>query len=459
MNFRKLFCKLFNDWKWFRKKANCQRYDPKPAPTPEPQPEPPKPKPEEENVYVNICTSTGLKINPYCPVVTKALMQKSRADKLGICTTHKKPIPLPDQPKDCLLGTSFYQMLESSQDGIIFFLDGVRQAGGNCTEIFASYTWSKGKDWQPFLFTWTVDDKGQKYRLYDLTKWNEDYWLKLEFIMKECKKRNLTLIVRMLDYCSVKNEDYYKQYCWHTNKQKQDIQNHGGAWGGFYGPETKNFSVPFLKRIKDKAKSTGCQVKYQWCNEPGYKPNPGEYKKELEKVIGRELPKERKLWSLTPEESQKEKIVVIAHNDKVINKELEFWIKTFKDEGIPIFCQSMGSNLTKCLTTLKENSILWEIHGCNSPDRVNEIIIKYGSVVATPNGDGPDPKAKGRQGDVSSKREPSMSQAAMIGVSLRNGKGKMFSFFNRNTENPLPADIKRAKFDVLGEIVRNYNKK
>jgi len=391
MNIRKWLCGIArkNKWKTLKNLCQCDKY------YPIPEPEPIRPAPPEPP------------IPPEPP-------------------PPPPPPPKPERP-DALIGTSHYQMMECKLADIDWFLDEGYYSGWTATEAFTSYTWSRGVNWQPYINVGTATEP-----MFNYTKEHENpaYFEKLEYIMTGCAKRDTALVIRLLDYCSVANPDYYEKLCWHHSVQKtnwQDVQHK--AWGGFYGHGPRPYYSAFMKRIVGLAAKTKCRVIYHAVNEAGYKPS----KKELAGWL-------LKLKSPT------------AMKDKIILEFHQWMADELRRLGAKLSIISTNLDYVKNREWAAANGIYFEVHGCNSPERLTEV-FKLGKTYMA-NGDGPDKLAKGRQGDKPEKREPSVSQGTEMGQILKAGKKPMYLYYNRNAENPLPSDIRRARFDVLKAIVK-----
>jgi len=435
MNFRKFLCRFFHRWHWFHQVVKCEQFDPQPIPPiPPTPPEPPQPPPPIEYISAKVCTASGLLPNQYCPN-TKDMQFVKGKEPTTVCTTHTQP-PKPQRPS-MFIGTSVYELMEFADAVISWFLEELYKIGANCTEIFASYTWSAGAKLQPYL---KIGD------LYDLTAPNSKYWAKLSMIMTKCSELDLTLIIRLFDYCSVKDEDYYKLYCWHSNLQKRGWQAARKAWGGFYGDKPKEYYAQYIEQICILAKKTKCSVQFEGVNEADYKPSQGE----VEGWIKRTLPETNWQQTLTPNE----KDIVTIHSDKIILKFHEWLLQELDKYGYLLQYISTNAKYKQTINWAIQQGIFYEQHGCNSPESVNEVYLKYGFTHAVPNGDGPDQDARGRQGDKPEKREPSVAQGTTIGKFLKDKKAKTYLYFNRATEQVSPFDLKRAKFDVVEAIVK-----
>jgi hypothetical protein len=257
----------------------------KKKPTPPPPPTPPPIPPPPETVKIDVCATSGLIPNPYCPQIVSREFEKGK-EPTTQCGIHKKPDPPPPPPPPkpdrapFYVGTSVYEEMEFPEEEIDYFLETGYSNGMNITEIFASYSWSRGASIQPYLL---VGD------LFDYTKENPVYWNRLRHIMTRCAPPDLdiALIIRLFDGCSIKDDDDYEKLVWHHSIQKSHWQDPkpkglGLAWGGFYGTTATDGKGPrpyysaFVNRIRAIALETGCVVIFHAMNEPGYNPTKGE---------------------------------------------------------------------------------------------------------------------------------------------------------------------------------------
>ena len=318
---------------------------------------------------------------------------------------------------------------------IYWFLKSIYDAGGNCTEIFASYTWSKGASIQPYL---------KVGELFDYTKPNPVYWDNTEDTSVEvCASFEITpdhSCCLIFAACLRMNITSFWFGTTASKKRRGKAREKPGAdfmeqpprMGRGHGP----IMPAFIGEIQALEKETGCKVIYHAINEPGYVPNKGE----IENWIGRDLPKEKKEWNLTSVEEH----LIRMRKDKII---LDFHTWLYSVVKYQIMNPAVFTRTANYGRSLK----VWiEIHGCNSPEKFQAAIDKGG----VPNGDGPDPLARGRQGNSPDKREPSVEQAEQIGAIVKKNNVPYALVFNRKVEETMPPVLERAQFDVLKAMVK-----
>lgn len=209
--------------RWF----NCP-----PCPPCPPCPECP---PETEYVYVDVCRSSQDIRNTHCPGdnIDYGKKFEKGTEPQKFCdfnTYHKPPPPEPIKEK---VGVSFYQLIETEKDeDVVAFIRGVAEHGGNSTEIFLVYEWSNGWKNTPYkIDSYWGEEKfpDEKFPMFDLHIWNNEYWTRLRLIFRECIKNNITLFMRIQDYCSVKYPRSKRRYPYNNGSNLQAYT--GGMWG------------------------------------------------------------------------------------------------------------------------------------------------------------------------------------------------------------------------------------
>jgi hypothetical protein len=330
------------------------------------------------------------------------------------------PAPLPYQTNK-LIGTSYYEAITSPIDKIEHFLSAIQQAGGHATEFFLTFTWDSGYPWQPWVKVGTHTDSkypGVKFPTYDLDQPDTVIWSKWQAIFKLCSKYNIVPIVRVMDYCSIKNNLYYKYYWTRASKQRLDV---GSLTGGTWGEPIKKYKTQLLDNLISNLRQAGCKEFYisPW-NEANVLETGGWTDKDA---------------------------------DRIIIQEFDWWLDQLRLQGVTK--DHIIINTSRQYDILKQTGCLMEIHGVNSDTTLINDIAKFGTKSVWYNGDGPDTNATGRAGDKPTKREPSLSQAAEIGKIIKKYNLPGYCYFNRATEAQTPFDITRAAHDVLKTIVDN----
>jgi hypothetical protein len=136
--------------------------------------------------------------------------------------------------------------------------------------------------------------------------------------------------------------------------------------------------------------------------------------------------------------------------DSIALQEMKWWTNVLRDRGVK------ADKIIISTSRMAEMMSTWgykmELHGVNSPRALDDAYI-YSCEPIFPNGDGIDPNAEGRQGDVAYKREPSVAQAKEMKRLIGYWKSFGYLYFNRNVENGTPTNLRRAEFDVLKALV------
>lgn len=152
-----------------------------------------------------------------------------------------KPIPIfpketVKEPELPYFGASVYELIQQSLGEIHDFLHGLKQAGGNATEIFLVHSLNKNT-FQPYIYN------GDEF---DLARWNEEYWKYFAYFLDECKTLGIAPFIRIHDYCSIKRSELSKYYAFMNNKQGfTDVYNKG-----LYGHYLK-LNMRLLKELED----------------------------------------------------------------------------------------------------------------------------------------------------------------------------------------------------------------
>ena len=166
INFRKWFCRVFNQWRWLYNLCDCQRYE---EPTPEP-------------VYVRrlVCSDTGLLSNKYCPTVEVARFVKG-TEPTDKCTRHEEvvippsppvyPDPIPIMGAQFVGGFNYFKITGNTEE-TLKLLKEIRMHGYYLNDGFMFLSDNKAihknltyhTPWQ-----WT----GEKF---DFKQWNLEFW-------------------------------------------------------------------------------------------------------------------------------------------------------------------------------------------------------------------------------------------------------------------------------------------
>jgi hypothetical protein len=381
----------------------------------------PPPPPPPATVTLDVCPASGLLPNPYCPVTEKRTYEKGN-EPTTQCGVHQAPPPPPPvepDPQAPFIGTSFYQLMTAPLEDIKWFIDGVKEAGGNATELFLNFTWADGWRVQPFkIVKWDWHDDafpGVDFPLFDLDQQDPVIWAKLRAIFDYCHEKRIAIFIRIQDFCSLKDPLEKRYYVFRSNKQRLlDGTFTGGIWGE---PGKKWYSIQNA-RLLEELKASGVVYFLQPMNEADYLADPGD-SEELK-------------------------------NQKVIDFH-KFYRDDLISQGVPP--SQLVASVSRAYSQIKALGFIMEIHGINSPRALQEAHTAFGKDQIFFNGDGPDQYAEGRAGDKPMKREPSLAQGAAMGAYIKQFGLWAYCYFNRATEQS-GSNIRAAQFDVLASIAR-----
>jgi len=341
-------------------------------------------------------------------------------------------------PAPFILGTSVYQMLDFSVVDVDWYMAQLKAAGGNAFEIFLHRSWpSRPSDGAPLgpqsciylKISETRDSHypGVKFPVFDLDQWNEANVSKLQSIFVLASGYGLKVIVRIHDYFSRKTTKYRKSYPYDACLQAQGYQ---GAPGNIWLMDEAESDVSgrrparwYLRRENDKllemARTAGADVYFCIMSEADYSPVTGVTKAELQRRV-------------------------IAFH--------EFYYADLTSKGVDpghiLVSFQRGIDVMRADPLWKD--AIFEIHGCNSPEVLQNYYRQYGPVNFFPNGDGLDPHASGLAGLIGTPtREPSVSQAKQMRALILANNGWGWCTWNRKVEKRWPADIRRANFNII----------
>jgi hypothetical protein len=325
------------------------------------------------------------------------------------------------------LAASCYQLIMASLDDAEWFLKSVAENGGTFSELFFHFTWpaKPPSGWQFSIYPivdWKIDTKegtgeilygGYKFPIWTLTQFDEAHVAKWTALFALFKKHNLRLYLRIHDWCSLKDPFKKRHYPFEGRNIQHDTGKYAGgmfwAWSADedhpYGDPAKPKQItPYYVKGLQKllAMLAEAEVDYRLVimNEADYKADAGDT------------------------EEKKDGKVVLFHR---------WHIDTLYALGVPK--NRCMISTSRGLEAMSKWGHAMEIHGINSPERLEDAVKNYPKLTMNrrifPNGDGPDPNAKGRQGDAKDKREPSVAQAAEMATLIRRYKMKRYAYFVR----------------------------
>ena len=121
------------------------------------------------------------------------------------------PEPIIEKPKPPWFGASVYELIQMEIELIKAFLKQLKKAGGNATEIFLVHS-HNNNTFQPYKY-----DRQKKQ--FDLEVWNPMYWVSFKCFLTTCKIFGIVPFIRIHDWCSIKNPELAKYYCFLNNVQ------------------------------------------------------------------------------------------------------------------------------------------------------------------------------------------------------------------------------------------------
>lgn len=405
---------------------------PPPPPQPPVPPVPPEPPiPPIEYVRVDTCKDSGEMRNTHCPDGRIAFGKKyvKGTEPLTWCSFHKKPAPpIPDPKPPYNKVASFYQLLISTPEEIVEFIGRLHEHGASGTEIFLNFVWplAKSSPWKSYptsgwkfslyeqVGTWSEPKFGDyKFPTFDLDKFREESWDKLQLIMEECKKNGIALFMRIGDYCSLK-EPFYKRHYPYNNGS--NIQNYTG---GNYGEPIRKWYKRFNRKLMQTI--VKADLKHYFIipmNEAD--------------VIG--------------DDSNEWK-------DKALREFHQFYIDDFRSRGVKknqIILNIHRENPRKHFAGLKYRI---QYHWINSLKALQERIDKSGTYIFA-NGDGPDPYGLGIK-SFNGNHEPSYEQGKQMGQILGGQPDVWYGYYLRSTEQKKGKEsVELANFIALDGIVK-----
>ena len=169
----------------------------------------------------------------------KGLFCKPKPEPLPEPTPPVVPEPDPPtvpEPKPPWFGASVYELIQMEVELIKAFLKQLKKAGGNATEIFLIHS-HDGNTFQPYAW----DGKS-----FWLDVWNEAFWDKFRYFLRSCKELGIAVFIRMGDWCSVKNPELAKFYCFLNN-----VQGFTSVYDAGLYPYYSILNARILKELKD----------------------------------------------------------------------------------------------------------------------------------------------------------------------------------------------------------------
>ena len=346
------------------------------------------------------------------------------------------------------LMASCYQLIQASLDDADWFLGGVAENGGTGSELFFNYTWPKKtpSGWQFSIYPivdWKVDTSeagevlydGYEFPIWDLLHLNQENVAKWIALFKLFPKHGLRLYLRLHDFCSLKDPFKKRHYPFEGRNIQHDTGKYSGgmfwAWSAddahphgnpAKGGQITPYYIRGLKTLLSMLKEAGVDFRIIIMNEADYLADGGDT------------------------EAKRDGKVILFHR---------WHIDQLYKMGVPK--NRCMISTSRGLDKMAKWGHAMEIHGINSPERLEDAVKNYPQLVMNrrifPNGDGPDPNAKGRRGDAPTKREPSVAQAGEMAALIRRYQMKRYAYFVRPCDTlwipKMRANSKVNYFDAL----------
>jgi len=379
-----------------------------------------------EYVWYYVCMDSGKLQHIYCPadrIEHRKYLKNSPDIPTEWCDFHTAPDPPAPDPKAPFIAASCYQLLAFTPDEITEFIGDLRDHKGNATEIFLNFVWplSKSAPWKSYLTSgwqfslykidsyWTEPEKFGDYPfpMYDLEKWNPETWDKLRVIFEECKHNGIALFMRIGDYTSLKRPFYKRHYPYNNGSNIQVYT--GGNWGTAIQKYYKIFNAKLMELIEDVGLTHYFIIPQNEAD-----------------VIGE--------WP--GGEAEKDQVCIDFHN---------FYINDFRRLGVRKDQLIINTERPNVNDYFAGRGYLTEHHRINSPEMLKEAYETEGDYIF-PNGDGPDPLARGIAG-FNGNREPSKAQGVKIGQRIQEKFG--YGYFLRSIESKNVNDISVTYVDFI----------
>ena len=352
---------------------------------------------------------------------------------------------------DQLIGMTAYSLIKYPIEDIKWFFDQLVAAGGNATEALFITTWDDTWEWQPYTIKkwetkmwrdkpWNTGGPGYAFPVFGLGSWNAEVWAKWRTIFKYAATLGLTLIIRVLDFCSRKDNFLERHWCYWSCVQSW---RWGGRMSGGYlhWPPGDGGGGKYIwphydklnKRLIAELKASGVEYYLEDWNELDWTP-------------GSQVPDG-------------------APAPDVYQNEVHRWfIENFKSHGCPadhVICDSQRGERDSATYRFQVQHRLSlgavvEHHGCASPKAMREIVSLFGGGRKSfPNGDGMDANAKGINDGRRYYTEPSFGQAVTMGRLIR--ENNLFAYLFKGRTFRKSQTLRSADFTAVKGLAKGLS--
>jgi len=317
-----------------------------------------------------------------------------------------------------LIGTSIYELVKYPIEDSLWFLDQASAKGANAFELFLIWSWWLGYAWEPYLIHHWKDEDGIHSPVFDLSKWNGPMWGKLNALLTRGRENKMIPIIRIHDFCSLKNRIDKRAYCFINNIQREGPPVWTGPQlsGGIWEVPVRAYYHKLHVKLLDTLHASGINRFYL--------------------VPMNEADVIRNSWT----EAEARERQIDFH---------KWYIQDLMSLGVKK--SQLIMSVSMCYDTIAKMGCRMELHGINS----NERLITGPRLF--PNGDGHDDKARGIA-DYMNWKEPSIAQAKAMAPLLKGTFG--YAYINRGYQKTaVPAtgegaSPRKARFDILPHLAK-----
>jgi len=301
----------------------------------------------------------------------------------------------------------------------------VAENGGRLTEVFMCFGWDKGAEWSLLkrIGSWKEYD-GTEFPLFTLKEFDSlvgEKWVQIFGMMKD---REIAPYIRIHDFCSLKDWQSKRRYCFRSFMERKEMGMGGNVIGGIWPPLESGWRE---------------QEQYLWI----WYHRLNEHLIKLTKEAGvfefaHFIPMNEADYMPDPEDSEEKK------DEKVIDFH-RFYVESLI--GLGVKKENIIFSVSRAEEKLKGLGCIFEIHGINSPQKLKEALSRG---IIFPNGDGPDPYAEGAA-NFKGYKSPSVEQALKMREILLESPVRRYAFLSREYEKTSETDLKRIdhEFRVL----------
>jgi len=179
-----------------------------------------------------------INVKKFLKRVFPCLYRKPKPERQPEPTPPVVPEPIIEEPKPPWFGASVYELIQQYTGAMVDFLRKLKEAGGNSTEIFLVHSHNINTS-QPYLFDFYTGK-------FNLDEWNVNFWDEFQNFLTACKDFGIVPFIRIHDWCSIKNSELAKYYCFLNN-----VQGFTSVYDAGLYPYYSILNARILKELKD----------------------------------------------------------------------------------------------------------------------------------------------------------------------------------------------------------------